>query len=241
MNNKKVGWKIETTPEGLVAVHTINTSSGPTETKRLTEMELEKHLDESSAKGLRFSPFHYELLEGLSLLRIYSRKQARDFGIDDLPRYFRHYKGNFYQALGVAHHSDTGERMVVYRACYKNEKSQNWVRPLAAFTSKVLHEGVLQPRFRLATGNELKNLQLRKQDHRTDQGWIIADDLVRREGKHLIGRTVHTEPFGEWPGGLAVVTEIEPDPAAPEIAFQVKSEAHGKMGVFDFEYVKIIL
>ena len=33
------------------------------------------------------------------------------------PGRYRHFKGNEYQVLGVARHSETEEEMVVYRAC----------------------------------------------------------------------------------------------------------------------------
>ena len=34
------------------------------------------------------------------------------------PGLYRHYKGNDYEVLGTATHSETGERLVVYRPCY---------------------------------------------------------------------------------------------------------------------------
>jgi hypothetical protein len=40
---------------------------------------------------------------------------------------YRHYKGNFYEVLSLASHSETLETMVVYRALY-GVKSV-WVRP----------------------------------------------------------------------------------------------------------------
>lgn len=44
---------------------------------------------------------------------------------------YRHYKGNFYEVIGVAEHSETGEKLVVYRPEY-GERGL-WVRPLAMF------------------------------------------------------------------------------------------------------------
>jgi hypothetical protein len=61
------------------------------------------------------------------------------------PDLYRHYKGNDYEVLGTATHSETGERLVVYRPCY-GERAL-WVRPLAMFIEEVEVAGVRQPRF----------------------------------------------------------------------------------------------
>ena len=44
-----------------------------------------------------------------------------------MKRYFRHYKGNLYEYLGEANHSETLEEMVIYQAQYGEHKI--WVRP----------------------------------------------------------------------------------------------------------------
>ena len=61
------------------------------------------------------------------------------------PGRYRHYKGNDYEVVGVAKHSETEEEVVVYRALY-GEKGL-WVRPLAMFIETVLIEGRPFPRF----------------------------------------------------------------------------------------------
>ncbi|HET8710026.1 MAG TPA: DUF1653 domain-containing protein [Spongiibacteraceae bacterium] len=61
------------------------------------------------------------------------------------PGIYRHYKGNLYEVLGVAQHSETHEHLVVYRALYGDFGL--WVRPLSMFTEEVVHEGCRQPRF----------------------------------------------------------------------------------------------
>jgi hypothetical protein len=58
---------------------------------------------------------------------------------------YRHYKGNLYEVLDIATHSETEEQLVVYRALY-GERGL-WVRPLAMFTETVTVDGVEQPRF----------------------------------------------------------------------------------------------
>lgn len=61
---------------------------------------------------------------------------------------YRHYKGKFYRVLGVARHSETLERLVIYKALY-GERGL-WVRPLKMFKQKVLAEGKRVPRFKFA-------------------------------------------------------------------------------------------
>lgn len=58
---------------------------------------------------------------------------------------YRHYKGNMYEVIGVAKHSETLEELVVYKALYGD--GQLWVRPKEMFLEKVTYEGRLQPRF----------------------------------------------------------------------------------------------
>ena len=58
---------------------------------------------------------------------------------------YRHYKGNTYQVLGVARHSETDELLVVYQPEY-GERAL-WVRPLTMFCEQVQHQGQWQARF----------------------------------------------------------------------------------------------
>ena len=51
---------------------------------------------------------------------------------------YLHYKGNEYEVMGVAKHSETQELLVVYRALY-GERGL-WVRPLEMFDG-VLEDG----------------------------------------------------------------------------------------------------
>ncbi len=60
---------------------------------------------------------------------------------------YRHYKGNTYQVIGIAKHSETEEDLVVYRALYG--AFGLWVRPLEMFCEKVEIGGKIIPRFEL--------------------------------------------------------------------------------------------
>lgn len=61
------------------------------------------------------------------------------------PGKYRHYKGQFYQVEGVATHSETEEKLVVYRPLYG--AGDLWVRPASMFVEQVEIEGKLIPRF----------------------------------------------------------------------------------------------
>lgn len=63
---------------------------------------------------------------------------------------YQHYKGNFYEVIGVARHSETLEELVVYRALYDHpEYGDNslWVRPKAMFLETVVVDGKEMLRF----------------------------------------------------------------------------------------------
>ena len=60
---------------------------------------------------------------------------------------YRHYKGNLYQVLHNAQHSETEESLVVYRCLYGEYGV--WVRPLSMFTETIEVNGKEAPRFEL--------------------------------------------------------------------------------------------
>lgn len=64
-----------------------------------------------------------------------------------IPGVYRHYKGSDYEVLGVAHHSETEEPLVVYRALYG--EFGLWVRPLSMFRENVEIDGEPVARFSL--------------------------------------------------------------------------------------------
>lgn len=58
---------------------------------------------------------------------------------------YRHFKGNRYELIDIARHSETGEWMVVYRALYGEHGL--WVRPLSMWEEVVERDGKHMPRF----------------------------------------------------------------------------------------------
>ena len=61
------------------------------------------------------------------------------------PGIYRHFKGNRYEVLFIASHSETLEPMVVYRALYG--EGGVWVRPLSMWNEPVERNGYSGPRF----------------------------------------------------------------------------------------------
>ena len=58
---------------------------------------------------------------------------------------YHHYKGNLYEVVGFAIHSETMEDMVIYKALYGEEKT--WVRPLSMWEELVELNGKTTMRF----------------------------------------------------------------------------------------------
>ena len=58
---------------------------------------------------------------------------------------YRHFKGNEYELIGIARHSETLEELVVYQALY-GERGL-WVRPAEMWTEHVERDGYSGPRF----------------------------------------------------------------------------------------------
>ena len=61
------------------------------------------------------------------------------------PGRYRHFKGNEYEVLGMARHSETEEEMVVYRALYG--EGGLWVRPAAMWDEEIERDGRAVRRF----------------------------------------------------------------------------------------------
>ena len=55
---------------------------------------------------------------------------------------YRHFKGNYYKIIAVGHHSETGEKLVVYYDISGQNSTINdpCIRPLDMFMSEVDHD-----------------------------------------------------------------------------------------------------
>ena len=67
---------------------------------------------------------------------------------DILAGVYQHYKGQYYLVLGLAHHSETEEKLVVYIPLYVRKGPRMSVRPLEMFFEEVEVEGIRKPRFK---------------------------------------------------------------------------------------------
>ena len=61
------------------------------------------------------------------------------------PGRYRHFKGKEYEVLATAHHSETLEPMVIYKALYGD--GALWVRPAAMWNETVERDGQRFRRF----------------------------------------------------------------------------------------------
>lgn len=67
---------------------------------------------------------------------------------------YQHFKGAFYLVLGLARHSETEERLVVYVPLAPKEGPRITVRPAEMFFEDVTRNGETRPRFKYI-GSEL--------------------------------------------------------------------------------------
>ena len=61
------------------------------------------------------------------------------------PGLYRHFKGNLYEVIAIAKHSETLEELVVYRALYGEHGV--WVRPVSMWNETVERDGKTYQRF----------------------------------------------------------------------------------------------
>ncbi len=113
-------------------------------------------LDDLLKTALIFEGIPFASLEEVRKWKVSSGRPKDLADIELIDAYFKnrrvasgiyeHFKGNQYEVIGIARHSETLEEMVVYRALYGEHAL--WVRPLTMFTDEVEKEGVKVLRFR---------------------------------------------------------------------------------------------
>ncbi|MDX1919101.1 MAG: DUF1653 domain-containing protein [Candidatus Caenarcaniphilales bacterium] len=68
---------------------------------------------------------------------------------------YQHYKGQFYEVIGEATHTETREELALYKMLYETkdyEFGSLWVRPKNMFLETVVYKGKEVPRFKYVGG-----------------------------------------------------------------------------------------
>ncbi len=60
---------------------------------------------------------------------------------------YQHYKGNIYEVIGIALHSETLEELVIYKSIDNDKKI--WARPKSMFLENVEVSEKIIPRFKI--------------------------------------------------------------------------------------------
>lgn len=68
---------------------------------------------------------------------------------------YQHYKGQYYELIGTAKHTETLEEVVVYRALY--DRMELWIRPLKMFTEQLHINQKKIPRFKFHSNQNAKD------------------------------------------------------------------------------------
>jgi len=68
-------------------------------------------------------------------------------------RMYRHYKNKDYIIIDIAQHSETLEKLVVYKALYG--ENLTWVRPYDMFIENVEYNGEVTERFKLVNDKDI--------------------------------------------------------------------------------------
>nr|BFD65637.1 DUF1653 domain-containing protein [Bdellovibrio sp. HAGR004] len=61
---------------------------------------------------------------------------------------YQHYKGRLYKVIGLGHHSETLEDVVLYESLYDNPVGRLWSRPAHMWNELVDVNGEKVPRFK---------------------------------------------------------------------------------------------
>ena len=136
------------------------------------------------------------------------------------PGRYRHFKGNEYEVLDIARHSETEEPMVVYRALYGGRGL--WVRPAEMWLEKVERDGTVFRRFtRVSPKGRYVAFDVETPNSRNDRMsaigvTVIEDGEIAEEFYSLVNPETRFDPFNIELTGITPAA-VETEPTFPEV------------------------
>ena len=162
----------------------------------------------------------------------------------DMPKpgqVYRHFKGNIYRVIAVADHSETGERLVIYKRDDTEEKA--YARPLDMFLSEVDKKKYPDVRdkyrFTLCTDDVLADLgmegnALTSSDNSLDpllEAFLDADSISEKvERFYDMKKTADDEMLGYVAASLEIEVEGDTSEKFDEILRALKAKEKYESG-----------
>lgn len=134
---------------------------------------------------------------------------------------YKHFKGNTYEVLAIAEHSETGEELVIYKAMYGEGKV--YARPVEMFTEKVdkdkYPEARQEYRFALRTDEPGSSTEPENEELHIDPSVLAFLDADSYERRLEILVSMEHRITDEMITTMAVACDVEVPEGAVEERF----------------------